>query len=236
MSTQDDQFLNITITPIANPDDELKIPTADVVICLDESGSMIEMGNEPVEAVQEFIEKQKNTMTDPDARLSLYTFNTEVKCVYREEKLANIPKFDTYYPSGMTSLYECVHMAIAEKLQGSRENNVSMVIVTDGRENTSKPEYNKQTLTALINKVEKLYNWNVMFLGANIDAFDEGTSIGAKMGHCAQFNQQKYGDLKNILRTTSDACTHYRRSAYANKRARKINLGELSSAPPLSRQ
>jgi Mg-chelatase subunit ChlD len=231
MSQQDDQFLNITVTPVPNPTEEKKTPTADVVVVVDASGSMKCMGNEPMEAVNGFIEDQKTMSTDPDARLSLYTFNTQTTTVHKEVKLSEVKEFTQYTPGGMTALYECVHLAITEKVDGDRKKNVCLVVITDGAENASSPEYNKDNLKKMIKMVERDHGWQVMFLGANIDAFAEGNKMGTSSHHCAQYDQGKKGDLCAILRTTSAAVNHYRSAAYANLAPTAVDLTRMRSTP-----
>ena len=232
MSTQDKDFMNITVTTVADPQEGKQpenVPTADVVVVMDASGSMSTMGTEPVEAVNGFIAGQKGLSTDPDARLSLYTFDTKTTTVYEEKKLSEIEEYKEYVPGGMTALYECVHLAINKKLAGDRKKNVCMVVVTDGEENSSAPEYNKATLKAMITMVERDHNWKVIFLGANIDAFAEGAKIGTALYHCAQYNQGTRGDLTKLLRTTSAAVNNYRASAYSCMSSAPQDITKMNS-------
>jgi len=203
---------------------------------MDASGSMANMGTEPVEAVNIFITDQKELSTDPDARLSLYTFNTKTTTVYNEAKLCEIEEFKNYIPKGFTALYECVHLAITEKLAGDRKENVCLVIVSDGMENSSAPEYTKDTLDGMITSVKRDHNWQVMYLGANINAFTEGNKIGASRHHCAQFDQDKKGDLCQLLRATSTVVNHYRQSAYGCLQPGELDLTRTRTEPPPKRE
>lgn len=59
-----------------------------------------------------------------------------------------------------------------------KPHSVLVVIVTDGEENSSKT-WNNETIKALIDS-KKASNWNFLFLGADINNFDNSCSIGLK--------------------------------------------------------
>ena len=50
-----------------------------IITIIDESGSMIDLGNEPVQAINSFIDKQKNITENDSSTFTLWKFNTETK-------------------------------------------------------------------------------------------------------------------------------------------------------------
>ena len=58
----------------------------DIIVVFDESGSMASMGKEPLEAMNTFVDEQKEC-ADEDARFSLYMFNTHVRLAIDDVKL-----------------------------------------------------------------------------------------------------------------------------------------------------
>jgi len=223
-NTTQDTFIHVTVTT-----EEKKQITADVIAVLDASGSMGSMGSEPQDAINQFVKEQKELSQDPDARFSLYTFNTVVDKVFDNLPLNNIPEYTTYSAGGMTALFDSIGKAITDKLSTDRKENVVMMIITDGQENSSKEYITKGSIKKLIQKVETDHNWKVIFLGANIDAAQEGTSTGMSRGHCVQYTQNLTGDLMNAVRTTSKAASHYRRSAYTNVTPKTLDLSNMKS-------
>jgi len=195
-----------------NTQDE-KIPTADVIVVIDESGSMSCMGNEPVEALNKFINEQKQLTHDPDARISIYKFNDEVISVHKDTVLSELSKFSEYSPGGLTALWDAVGKAITDKLATDRSRNVVMMIITDGHNNSSN-EFNHRKIRSLITRVEKEYGWSVHMLGANMDTAMEGATVGLRRENCGTYNQRQRGDLMSLVRTTSDACSAYRGCKY----------------------
>lgn len=233
--SQNNDSNNITVTPIKKDQkvqtdkvQENSVPTADLIIVLDESGSMGCMGNEPVESVNTFITEQKKLSHDPNATLSLYKFNTNVNTIYKDVKLSEINEFTEYYTAGMTALWDAIGKAITEKLVTDRNRNVVMLIITDGYNNASN-EFDKSKIRNLITKVEKEYNWVVQMIGANINTAEEGRESGIRMSRCANFNQAKKGDLHKLIRTASEASTQYRKCLYKNIAPGNINLENLHS-------
>lgn len=191
--------------------------TADIIIVLDESGSMSSMGDEPVQAMNEFIQDQKKT--DPDGLLSLYTFATKSRVVYKNKKLSEFEEYSDYTPSGMTALYDTIKLAISDKMSDEKErhNNNILVIITDGQNNSS--DTSLEEVKSLIKKQEEEHKWQVIFLAANQDAFQSGVSYGCSQARCGNFSQDKKGDLLNVVRQAS-----YNISAYKDKVRQNNNV------------
>ena len=160
----------------------------DIVIVLDESGSMSVMGKEPVEAINMFLNEQKK-LDIKGSTLTLYKFNTNVTKVYEDSKLEDFEKFSDYNPKGMTALYDAIGKAIEDKKDIT--NDVTFLIITDGENNSSK-EYNRVNINNLVDKMKKENNWDFTFLGANQDSYKQGGSIGIKKCHNFQSAPMAY--------------------------------------------
>ena len=73
-----------------------------------------------------------------------------------------------------------------------KAKKVIFVITTDGLENASK-EYKKEQVKKLI---ENHSNWEFMYIGANIDSYAEGTSIGIQNKNISNYRKDKKGVSK----------------------------------------
>ena len=62
------------------------------------------------------------------------------------------------------------------KLEKEVDNKVLFIITTDGLENAS-CEFDKKKISSLIKKHS---DWEFIYLGANIDSYEEGSSIGIR--------------------------------------------------------
>src|SRR4051812_36837983 len=77
----------------------------DLVLVLDESGSMNQIRNDTISAVNSFIEEQKGISK---ARFSLVKFGTSSSLVFNRVPIEKAPRLSnaTYRPDGMTALFD----------------------------------------------------------------------------------------------------------------------------------
>lgn len=183
---------------------ETKQNIKSIIFVMDESGSMRIMGDEPTDAINGFIEEQKKN--NPNTPFTLYLFNNKVRKIYDNKPVNSISKFTDYNPKNMTALFDAIGTAITEKLSTKDNKDVLFVIITDGDENASKEYVKKNAIPELIEKVEKEYNWEVRFLGANIDVITTGSSLSIKRKHCRLYSQYDRGSLSGLVKEMSQAC------------------------------
>lgn len=157
--------------------------TKDIIIILDESGSMVDMGDEPIQSLNNFISEQKKIVDD--SKFTLWKFNTTYSNIFDDVLLQNVVKFKDYNPSGMTALYDTIFKAINTKLKKHNHNSVICVIITDGVDNSSIKKASE--IKSLINMMENEYKWKFLFFGANIDTFTEGSKVGVSNNYCTTF-------------------------------------------------
>lgn len=88
-----------------------------------------------------------------------------------------------YMPRGNTPLLAAVAEGIGKLEQVIRpQDRALMVFQTDGHENSSPREITKEVIRSLIKAKEAAGNWTFAFLGADIDAWGEGGSLGVHQG------------------------------------------------------
>jgi hypothetical protein len=106
---------------------------------------------------------------------------------------------DEYYVRGSTALLDAVGGAIhhiGNVHKYARKEDVPektiFVIMTDGYENASR-RYDYDEIRRMITRQKKKYDWEFMFLGANIDAAEEACSIGISRNRAANFHADSVG-------------------------------------------
>jgi len=170
----------------------------DITIILDRSGSMAPLADEVVSGFNKFLEEQKENPTP--ATITLVTFADDVKEV-ETAPLAEYPPMlpKDYRPGGMTALNDAMTRAIVatgrrlEKLpEDERPDKVVILVITDGHENASQ-ESTTTGVRMLIEHQTKLYNWRFVYLGANVDAFAEGSQRGMAAGNVANYSANAGG-------------------------------------------
>ena len=110
-----------------------------------------------------------------------------------------------YYVGGCTALYDAIGITINEMDKNNPEK-VLFVITTDGLENASR-EYNKNNIKKLI---ETHKNYEFIFLGAGIDSYSEGESIGIKKTNISNYSKSGRGINKmfgSINKASSMMCS-----------------------------
>jgi hypothetical protein len=110
---------------------------------------------------------------------------------------------DQYFTRGSTSLLDAVGRAIrhiklvyAETLKEERPAHVVFVITTDGMENSS-TEYTYPKVKRLIEEVQSKYNWEFLFLGANMDAIQEAGRFGIRAERAVRYRADSRGTQTN---------------------------------------
>jgi hypothetical protein len=201
----------------------------DVITILDKSGSMFVMGNEPIQAVNAFIEEQKNNYDD-GATFTLVMFSNVCERLYD-----NVPIFDmktisndSYHPTGGTALNDAVCCTITTELVSKKPDHKVVVIITDGKENHSRLFTTTDT-KRMIKDCQDNHDWKFIFIGANIDSFAEGYNINVGSSQCGQFVQGLPGDLLQMCRQTSSNINSYRRA-----RTEGYEIPDLIAAPSMA--
>jgi len=108
----------------------------------------------------------------------------------------------TFIPRGTTALLDAIgltlHEASTQAVPETKEAKVTVVIITDGHENSSET-YNKDQVFDLIRKLEKDHNWQFVFLGANQDAIEEAQHLGIAKERALNFTSDKEGALNMFI-------------------------------------
>jgi uncharacterized protein YegL len=168
----------------------------ELVMVIDRSGSMgvgafhLDMEG----GINQLIKDQKGE--DGDCNLTLIQFDNEYDVICSGESIDKVGDYHLV-PRGSTALCDAVGRGIAEvgeRLAEMKEENrpgaVVFIIVTDGAENDSH-EYTKDQIAEKIKHQEEKYNWQFVFLGAEIDAFEEAGGIGVKKVSTTSFAKNK---------------------------------------------
>ncbi|MBR7837838.1 VWA domain-containing protein [Actinospica durhamensis] len=123
---------------------------------------------------------------------SLHQFDTEHDVVFEHLELAKVPDYNLV-PRGGTALLDAVGFAfqregdwLAGLEEAERPGAVVAVIATDGFENSSR-KFKRTQIEELIRQQQEVYNWTILFLGANMDAIKVATTYGIPAAHAMTF-------------------------------------------------
>jgi hypothetical protein len=178
---------------------------ADIIVVMDESGSMSSMGSEPLQALNNFINEQKRI--DSNSLFSLYTFSSKTRRVHFNIPLGEMKTVTDYHPDSFTALYDCISQAIDDKMATDRNRGVVLVIITDGQDNCSKIKVSE--IKNKISSQEAQHNWQVIYLAANQDAFSAGEALNIGRAKTSNFSPDQ-GGLSSALAATTAHVSVYR--------------------------
>jgi len=176
-----------------------------IVIILDESGSMSAIRHDMIESINSLIREQRTI--DRPCKFTLIRFNDIITRDIKNTSLKDVPLLnpENYDPKGKTALYD----AIGDTIDWYRyEENVLLVIVTDGQENASQV-YKREEIRQLLDE-KKSRGWNYVYLANDLSVSKQGLDIGCNKSmnssNC-QVAQEKYGefvrhDLNNAIRNS----------------------------------
>ena len=156
----------------------------EVVFILDRSGSMSGLEQDTIGGFNSLIKKQKKE--EGEVLVSTVLFDDVSEVIYNRVPIQKVePMTDrTYYVRGCTALLDAVGGAIhhiANVHKYAKEEDVPVktlfVITTDGYENASR-KYTYHKVKKMIELEKNKYDWEFIFLGANIDSFAIGDCMG----------------------------------------------------------
>ena len=123
-----------------------------------------------------------------------------------------------YFIGGSTALLDAIgktihKIGIAQRntTEDYRAEKVMFVIITDGEENSSR-EYTHAKVKAQIERQKIEFEWEFIFLGANIDAVNTAGHYGIGADRAAQYLSDKEGTNLNYS-VMSDAISEFRKNA-----------------------
>lgn len=199
------QFINEPVTE--KPRRERHGPPL-VYMVLDKSGSMEDVKGETIHGYNTFIAAQAKAA--PNAKFALTLFDTRVSHPYAGLSITEVPLMTTktYRPDGWTALHDAMGQAIRDIDQlPEKPSKVLLVVFTDGEDNSSR-EFSKSSVAALIRSREGR-RFQVLYLGANQDAFSESASYGISIGHTVHWTPTVRGGTISAYNVMAESGAKY---------------------------
>ncbi len=195
----------------------MKKNLTELVFILDKSGSMSGLEADTIGGFNAMIDKQR--LEAGEALVSTVLFDTDCTVVHDRVNLADVPKLTEreYCPGGCTALLDALggairHIGSVHKY--AREEDVPertlFVITTDGMENASR-RYTSDQVKAMIQRQKAKYDWEFLFLGANIDAVETAGRYGIDPDRAVNYHADREGTRLNY-RVVGEAISSVRAS------------------------
>jgi hypothetical protein len=187
-----------------------------ISVILDRSSSMTGVRDSMISGFNEFLSEQKKH--PGEAVLTLTQFSTPpITTTYANRPLKDVPELTraTYEPAGMTALLDAVGSTIdgigkhlAALPEAERPENVIVLIITDGMENSSR-EYKKAEVAKKIEHQTKKYGWTFVYIGANQDAYGEAAGLNIPVMNVQNYVGDQAG-TSGMMRGMSNNLGTYR--------------------------
>ena len=176
----------------------------ELVFILDRSGSMAGLESDTIGGFNSMISKQQKG--EGEVLVSTVLFDDQCEVIHDRVKISEVKKMteDDYYVRGCTALLDAVggaihHIGNVHKYarEEDRPAKTLFIITTDGLENASR-QYSIKDVKRMIERQKEKYNWEFLFLGANIDAIEVAGSMGISRDRAANYNSDSVGTAINF--------------------------------------
>lgn len=175
----------------------------ELVFILDRSGSMSGLEADTIGGFNSMIKKQQKE--EGEALVSTVLFDDQCEVLHDRVEISKIKKMteDDYYVRGCTALLDAVggaihHIGNIHKYarEEDRPAKTLFIITTDGLENASR-RYTFKDIKRMVERQKEKYNWEFLFLGANIDAIEVAGNMGIRKERAANFVCDAVGTAVN---------------------------------------
>ncbi len=148
----------------------------ETVFILDRSGSMAGLESDTVGGYNSILEKQKESGEDISVTTVLFDDRYELLHDRTDIKKVKPLTEKEYYVRGTTALVDAIGRTVSRFKGQLKDSKAVFIITTDGYENASR-EYDVRQVRKMIEQ-QKEKGWEFIFMGANIDAVNTGSSFG----------------------------------------------------------
>jgi len=187
----------------------------ELVFILDRSGSMGGLESDTIGGFNSMLEKQQ--AQPGECRITTILFDNDYEVLHDRIDIKAVSPITEreYFVRGTTALLDAVGKTINKignvqknTAEEFRAEKVLFVITTDGMENASR-EFGYDTIKAMIEHQKAKYNWEFIFLGANIDAVDVANRFGIARNRAQSFHNDSAGIELNYA-TISETVSCFR--------------------------
>ncbi|MBQ6174186.1 MAG: VWA domain-containing protein [Clostridia bacterium] len=196
----------------------MKKNLTELVLILDQSGSMHGLEKDTIGGFNSMIDKQRDEAGE--ALVSTVLFSGDSVVLHDRIPLEKVPEMTArdYRPGGCTALIDAIggaihHIGNVHKYARAEDvpEHTVFVIITDGMENASR-RYTADRVREMIRRQKEKYGWEFLFLAANIDAVQTAARYGIDEDRAVEFRNDSDGQALNY-RVVSEAVACVRASA-----------------------
>ena len=188
----------------------------EIVFILDRSGSMAGLEADTVGGFNAMVERQQKEAGD--ALLSAVLFSDGSEVLYDRVDIRKVEPMTgaQYRVGGCTALLDAIgdavrHIRNVHKYARTEDRPAKtlFVITTDGMENASR-RYTYDAVQKLVREMRERYDWEFLFLGANMDAIAQAKRFGISEKRAVRYECDSAGTALNYA-VVSDTIGSFRK-------------------------
>lgn len=171
---------------------------------IDRSGSMQSIRDDAIGGFNTFLEQTQGG----GQRWWVWLFDTQgIDLIQDGVASSKVEKLSTsnFIPRASTPLYDAVGKAIAKAKEVRKTKLNILMVLTDGKENSSR-EWSAQAVREELTRLAEEENWQVIFVGVGADAWDESARFD--MGVVIK-NTRSAKSIQNAVANVSSASRDY---------------------------
>ena len=172
-----------------------------VVFLIDRSGSMHGTETDTIGGYNSYI----NSIKQNSANITTILFDDKYEILTQNTPVSQIKELTNkeYYTRGSTALLDAIGKSISY-MDELNKKKVIFIVTTDGYENAS-IKYTKEEIKKLIQIHD---NWEFIYIGADLDSYAEGTSLGISQSNIANYEKSTKG-ISKMYRAVSKLSKMY---------------------------
>ena len=176
----------------------------EMVFILDRSGSMSGLESDTIGGYNSLLEKQRKEVGD--ATVTTVLFDDQYEMIHDHAAIGKVKDITNkeYFARGMTGLLDAIGKTInyvGNRHKNALDNEVPgktmVVIITDGYENASR-EFTLPQVKQMIERQKERFDWEFLFLGANIDAVSTAAGFGISADRAVTYKADSVGTRMNF--------------------------------------
>lgn len=196
----------------------MKANITELVFILDKSGSMSGLESDTIGGYNAMLKKQQKE--SGEAIVTTVLFDDNYELLHDRINIKGIRPITEkeYFVGGCTALLDAMGKTIHKIVnvqkhtsEDQRPDKVMFIITTDGMENASR-EYTYEKIKKMVEYQKEKYEWEFIFLGANIDAISTAARFGIGADRAANYHADSEGTRLNY-----EAVSHVVSELRANK-------------------
>lgn len=172
-------------------------------ILLDRSGSMTDKWSETLSSINAYVRA-----LEKDVKITFAVFDHQSSFQFDvlrhgvlSQDWSDVTARDAL-PRGYTPLFDAIGRIVA-LAEATADEKTVIVVLTDGQENQSF-ELTQAGAKAALDRCRQK-NWQVVFLGADFDAFSQASSVGTRSAQTMNMTKGNYGATMNFVAQSTKA-------------------------------